>query len=70
MHNGAFLTLEEVVDFYNRGGGDIKEKDPLLRPLGLTDEERAALIAFLESLSGGPIRVIPPELPKKDDGTL
>ncbi len=70
MHNGAFLTLEEVVDFYNGGGGDIKEKDPLLRPLGLTSDEKAALIAFLESLSGKPIRIKPPELPKKDDGTL
>ena len=70
MHNGAFLTLEEVVDFYNRGGGDIKEKDPLLRPLNLTADEKAVLIAFLESLSGEPIRMTPPELPKKDDGTL
>ena len=70
MHNGAFLTLEGVVEFYNRGGGDIKDKDPLLGPLGLTADEKAALIAFLESLSGKPIRITPPELPKKDDGTL
>ena len=70
MHNGAFLTLEEVVDFYNRGAGDIKEKDPLLRPLKLTADEKSALIAFLESLSGKPMRITPPELPKKDDGTL
>ena len=70
MHNGAFLTLEEVVDFYNKGGGDIPGKDPLMKPLGLTAEEKAALIAFLESLSGEPIRLTVPELPKKDDGTL
>lgn len=70
MHNGAFLTLEEVVDFYNKGGGDIPGKDPLMKPLGLTAEEKEALIAFLESLSGEPIRITTPELPKKDDGTL
>lgn len=70
MHNGAFLTLEEVVDFYNRGGGRIAEKDGLLRRLHLTATEKAALVAFLESLSGDPVRVKAPELPKKDDGTF
>ena len=52
MHNGVFATLEEVVDFYNEGGGDDALKDPRLRPLGLVPSEKADLIAFLESLSG------------------
>ncbi len=47
MHNGAFARLEEVIDFYDRGGGAGSE----LRPLGLTAKERAALVAFLEALS-------------------
>jgi cytochrome c peroxidase len=53
MHNGIFSTLEEVIDFYDRGGGSdsFRTKSPLLRPLGLTKEEKAALKAFLESLS-------------------
>jgi len=51
MHNGVFSTLEEVVAFYNRGGGEIADKSPLMQPLGLTAQEQADLVAFLESLS-------------------
>lgn len=52
MHNGIFETLEEVVDFYDAGGGTDALKDPRLKPLGLVPSEKADLIAFLESLSG------------------
>jgi 5-(carboxyamino)imidazole ribonucleotide mutase len=37
MHNGIFATLEEVIAFVDRGGG---EGNPALKPLGLTGEER------------------------------
>ncbi|MDE0033191.1 MAG: c-type cytochrome [Deltaproteobacteria bacterium] len=52
MHNGVFRSLEEVVDFYDAGGGDDPLKAPQLKPLGLTPEEKADLLAFLEALSG------------------
>ncbi|MEM1429856.1 MAG: cytochrome c peroxidase [Pseudomonadota bacterium] len=52
MHNGIFETLEEVVDFYDRGGGDDPLQDPRLAPLDLVPSEKADLIAFLQSLSG------------------
>ncbi|NNE88067.1 MAG: photosynthetic protein synthase I [Silicimonas sp.] len=52
MHNGVFASLNEVVDFYDAGGGSDALKDPRLRPLGLVPSEKADLIAFLESLSG------------------
>lgn len=52
MHNGTFATLEEVVDFYDAGGGDDPLKDTRLRPLGLVPSEKADLVAFLKSLSG------------------
>ena len=55
MHNGMFATLREVVDFYNQGGGTDRNKDPMLKPLGLSEQEKRALIAFLESLSGDPL---------------
>jgi cytochrome c peroxidase len=42
MHNGAFKTLKDVVDFYN--------KQSTLQPLSLTDEEVDDLVAYLESL--------------------
>lgn len=52
MHNGIFATLEEVVDFYDAGGGNDPLKDARLSPLGLVPSEKADLIAFLNSLSG------------------
>ena len=55
MHNGMFATLQEVVAFYNTGGGNDPNKDPRLEPLALTGEQQAALVAFLESLSGDPL---------------
>lgn len=65
MHNGAFFTLEEVVDFYDRGGDDdpFGTKSDKVKPLKLTAQDKAALVAFLESLSGDPILVERPKLP-------
>lgn len=49
MHNGRFETLEEVVDFYDRGGDfNPPSKSPLIQPLGLTAQQKAALVAFLD----------------------
>ncbi len=55
MHNGTFKTLKQVVAFYNKGGGDDPNKDSRIRPLDLSKEEQADLLAFLESLSGQPL---------------
>ncbi len=52
MHNGVFDTLEEVVEFYNAGGGDDPLKDSRLKPLGLAASEKTDLVAFLKSMSG------------------
>lgn len=63
MHNGIFSSLDEVIEFYNQGGGDDRPglKDPALKPLNLTAGEKAALKEFLLSLSGDPIKI---EMPK------
>lgn len=65
MHNGAFYTLEEVIDFYNDGGGEepFGTKTDKLQVLGLSDEEKGDLLAFLESLSGTEVLTDRPELP-------
>ena len=64
MHNGAFFELEEVIDFYDEGGGQDANKSPLIRKLGLSDEEKEDLLAFLESLSSDePLLMKPPVLP-------
>jgi len=72
MHNGAFYELSEVVDFYNRGGideegrstGYPQTKTSLIKPLGLTDDEKDELVAFIEAFSGEEILMDKPELPK------
>ena len=61
MHNGRFETLEQVVEFYDQGGGDDLSgsgtKDPRIVPLGLTDVEKTELLRFLrEGLLGTEIR--------------
>ena len=66
MHNGALATLEDVVAFYNEGGGENEfgaNKTKLLKPLNLTSKEKADLLAFLESLSGPRIEMEEPDLP-------
>jgi cytochrome c peroxidase len=50
MHNGIMETLDDVVRFYNGGGGDTPNKDALLQPLNLTENEIGSLVAFLRSL--------------------
>ncbi|HSM30214.1 MAG TPA: cytochrome c peroxidase [Woeseiaceae bacterium] len=52
MHDGSLATLRDVVLFYNRGGMANEVLDPLIKPLGLSDEEIDDLLAFLKSLTG------------------
>ncbi len=49
MHNGRFATLDDVVAFYNRGGDfNAPNKDPRVRPRGLSPQQQADLVAFLK----------------------
>jgi len=69
MHNGMIETLEDVVEFYDQGGGENEfsgTKSPMIQPLGLTDGEKADLVAFLESLSGEEILPVEPDLPQME----
>jgi cytochrome c peroxidase len=52
MHNGSLATLEEVIDFYDKGGKANPHLDPEIRELKLTADEKAALAAFLQALTG------------------
>lgn len=63
FHDGTAATLDEVLDIYMAGGRNVTDgpsagdgrlnpyKHPLVRPFTLTEDERAGLIAFLESLT-------------------
>lgn len=66
MHDGSIKTLDDVVTFYYRGAPTTTADDlPLdIKPLsGQSFSEISDLVAFLESLTGEPPKVIPPELP-------
>ena len=65
MHDGRFATLEEVVDYYNKGGFANPQLDEGIFPLNLKPEEKADLITFLkEGLSSESYPdVEPPKLP-------
>ena len=59
MHNGSMLDLESVVSYYNEGGFldngsgfPNVTQSPLIKPLGLTEEESGDLVAFLKTLTG------------------
>ncbi|MCP4248273.1 MAG: cytochrome-c peroxidase [bacterium] len=52
MHDGSHKTLLEVVEFYNRGGEANPHLSPKMKPLELTPDEVAAIVAMLEALDG------------------
>ncbi|MCA1995151.1 MAG: hypothetical protein LDL41_24345 [Coleofasciculus sp. S288] len=58
FHNGGQLTLEQVVDFYNRGGdfNGLPDLDPDIQELNLTSQEKADLVAFLKGLTDERVR--------------
>ena len=56
MHNGGYMTLEQVMDFYNKGGGQqfgfaLSNQTLPADSLGLTEQETAKIIAFLKTLN-------------------
>ena len=58
MHNGSMHSLSDVLDFYNAGGVAHEQLDPLIKPLNLTPKELAALLAFLQTLTGDNVKQI------------
>jgi cytochrome c peroxidase len=61
MHNGRYQQLQEVVEFFNSGGGAGNEA---LKPLSLSDEEKAQLHVFLEEgLSSARPAFVYPKIP-------
>lgn len=65
MHDGSMPDLESVIAYYNQGGFPKNESNfpnvtqsPIIKPLGLTEEESSDLIAFLKTLTGDNIEEI------------
>lgn len=56
MHNGVYATLEQVMDFYNQGGGgglgfELEHQTLPFDNLELTQKEQKAIIAFMKTLT-------------------
>ncbi len=52
MHDGSIATLEEVIEYYDRGGNPNPNLDENIVPLHLSKADKQALLAFLRALSG------------------
>ena len=52
MHDGSVAVLEDLVEYYDRGGNANPGLDREIRPLELSGVEKRALVAFLQALSG------------------
>jgi cytochrome c peroxidase len=52
MHDGSLGSLEQVIEYYDRGGNRHSDIDPELSALNLTAAEKRGLLEFLRSLSG------------------
>ncbi len=65
MHDGAFATLKEVVEHYNKGGNPkMGNQDPLIMPLKLSEKEQEDIVEFLKSLTDETLNQLKrPELP-------
>jgi cytochrome c peroxidase len=65
MHDGSEATLADVIAYYDRGGNPNPYLAKEMRPLALTDAEKAELLAFLDALTGVVTPVtVPTDFPK------
>ena len=70
MHDGSLATLEQVVEHYDKGGTPNPSLDTDMKPLKLTAQEKADVVAFMKALSGETKKLeeLLPKLPPGADG--
>jgi cytochrome c peroxidase len=64
MHDGSIATLEQVVEHYDQGGVDRPSRSDLMKPLGLTAQEKSELVAFMKTLTSNLDPITVPVLPR------
>jgi cytochrome c peroxidase len=64
MHDGSIATLADVVEHYDRGGVERASRSDLMKPLGLTSQEKSDLVVFLNSLTSSLEPTSVPALPR------
>ncbi|PCI70932.1 MAG: cytochrome-c peroxidase [Piscirickettsiaceae bacterium] len=57
MHDGSIDTLEEVVDYYDKGGNKNQFLNPAIFPLNLTKQEKMDLVAFMKILTSPEFKI-------------
>ena len=62
MHDGSIKTLEEVIDWYDKGGHPNDHLDPKVKKLNLSKQDKADLLAFMQACTG--------DFPKIEHGRL
>ena len=51
MHDGSLATLDAVIEHYDSGGKAHPQRSPLIKPLGLSPQEKTDLLRFLKALT-------------------
>ena len=64
MHDGSLPTLAAVIDLYDKGGIARPSRSPEIKKLGLSPQQKAELLSFLETLTSAPSPVPVPVLPR------
>lgn len=61
MHDGSLATLEQVIEFFDKGGHPNPWLTPEIKPLGLSVEEKRDLVSFLATLNGDKVLIAEPK---------
>jgi cytochrome c peroxidase len=64
MHNGMMRALEAVVEHYDSGGIDRPSRSDLIKPLGLSAQEKSDLVEFMRTLTSDTYSTTMPRLPR------
>lgn len=64
MHDGSLETLEQVIEHYDHGGVERLSRSDLMKPLGLTAQDKSDLVVFLHSLTSDLSPTAVPTLPR------
>ena len=64
MHDGSVATLRDVVERYDRGGEIRPSRSKEVRPLGLSAQDKADLVAFMKTLTSVEPAMLAPDLPR------
>jgi len=64
MHDGSVATLEAVIEHYNTAGVERPSRSELIKPLALSAQEKADLVAFMKTLTSNMDPTTVPVLPR------